>query len=62
MKNLTGDEQMTYNTLLMDIRTGSTNNRTFHLARLREFVEVMLLAQYGYETSESIEECLSNST
>lgn len=52
MKNLSGDEQMTYNTLLMDIRTGSTNNRTFHLARLREFVEVMLLAQYGYEEKE----------
>lgn len=40
---------MTYNTLLMDIRTGTTSQRAFHIARLREFVEVMLLAQYGYE-------------
>jgi hypothetical protein len=45
----------------MDIRTGTTSQRAFNIARLREFVEVMLLAQYGYETSESIEECLSNS-
>jgi hypothetical protein len=49
MKNLSGDEQMTYNTLLMDIRTGSNSTRCFNIARLKEFVEVMLLAQYGYE-------------
>jgi len=55
MKNLTGDEQMTYNTLLMDIRTGSQRERPFNIARLKEFVEVMLLAQYGYETEESSE-------
>ena len=55
MKNLTGDEQMTYNTLLLDIRTGSQRERPFHIARLKEFVEVMLLAQYGYETEESSE-------
>lgn len=52
MKNLTGDEQMTYNTLLMDIRTGTTSTRCFNIARLKEFVEVMLLVQYGYETEE----------
>ncbi len=57
MKNLTGDEQMTYNTLLMDIRTGSQRERPFNIARLKDFVEVMLLAQYGdcIKTEESSE-------
>lgn len=52
MKNLTGDEQMTYNTLLMDIRTGANNHRSYNIAKLKEFVEVMLLVHYGYETEE----------
>ena len=52
MKNLNKEEELTYNALLYNIRTSPN---TGHLARLREFVEIMLLAQYGQEEEKSLQ-------
>jgi D-alanyl-D-alanine carboxypeptidase len=42
MKDLTVEETLTYNALLHNIRTYSGNNAAYHIARLKEFVDIML--------------------
>jgi len=48
MKDFTKDEELTYNTLLLNVRTASSSNCNYHIARLKDFVDVMIAKQNGY--------------
>lgn len=48
MKEFTKEELETYNALLYNIKVHTGNNTSYHIAKLKDFVDVMVVKQNGY--------------
>ncbi len=56
MKDLNTEETSTYNALLHNIKVAANNSHAYHIARLKEFVEIMLTIHCDCKKEETTNE------